>query len=193
MSEVTDMEVRQAIEQHQQGAASEEELRRARMPEPPRVFTTGTILTLRKAGHLRSPVPGQEYFAPGIVLEQYSPNGEIDVIVFDPSAGVHFLSAYPIRDVDARTDVHNRREMYVKRENIGEVLFDPEQFKNITDGLDTLALSYSRLRTEVQQVSLTAGETSSNVMDLSARVSALESFVADLQGKTPNVPKTDKK
>lgn len=113
---------------------------------PPVVLETGTILTLRKPGHLRSPIPGQEYFAPAIVLLQYDSDGSIDALVFDASAGAHFVSAYQIREIDARTDNFNRREMFVKRSNIGEILFSPAAFKSVEDGMDTIALAHSRIR-----------------------------------------------
>lgn len=141
---------------------------------PPVVLDIGTILTLRKAGHLRSPTPGQEYFAPAVVLAQYESDGSIDALVWDASAGAHFVSAYPVRDVDARTDVHNRREMYVKRSNIGEILFSPGVFKSIEDGMDTLAIGHARMRQAL-------AEQNTELESLRSRMAAVELFMKQFE------------
>src|SRR5437762_12146830 len=83
---------------------------------PPQRLAVGTILTLKMRGHSRT--SGQDYYAPAIVLAQHTPNGEIEVLVWDSSAGAHFNHSYPIREVGVRGD-GNEREMYVAADNIG--------------------------------------------------------------------------
>ena len=99
-------------------------------PLPPaKRYETGTILTLRQRGHSRT--NGEEYFAPAIVLNQYADElGMIETIIFDPTAGTHYSSGYPTRDLGVRGD-GNEREQYELRSNVGEVLFSPELFVNM--------------------------------------------------------------
>jgi len=139
---------------------------------PPRKYAVGTILTLRMAGHLRSPVPGQEYWAPAVVLEQYMPNGEISALVWDASAGSHYVASYPVRDVDARPVIQNglatgATELYEKRSNVGDVLFAPDEFASVKDAVDTLTLAYSRLKSGVERID-----------SMDKRLVVLESFVS---------------
>jgi hypothetical protein len=93
-----------------------------RVPAPQQL-ETGTLILLRMAAHSRSPNQ-QEYFAPAVVLAQYEPNGEIDALVWDASAGNAFVHGYAIRDLGTR-DTQQGREQYVIQSNIGQVLFSP--------------------------------------------------------------------
>jgi hypothetical protein len=93
-----------------------------RVPAPQQL-ETGTLILLRMAAHSRSPNQ-QEYFAPAVVLQQYEPNGEIDALVWDASAGNAFVHGYAIRDLGTR-DTQQGREQYVIQSNIGQVLFSP--------------------------------------------------------------------
>jgi hypothetical protein len=100
-------------------------------PEPPPVLENGTLVTLRMGAHSRS--PNQEpYFAPAVVLAQYEPHGEIDALVWDASAGNHFVHGYTIRDIGTR-DTQAGREQYVIQSNIGQVLFSPSEFATMQD------------------------------------------------------------
>lgn len=92
---------------------------------PPQHLPVGSIVTLRRRGHSRT--NGEDYFAPAIVLAQFEPNGEIETLIFDSSSGVCFDHAYAIRDVSSRGDGQTR-ELYVERENIQAVLYDPVEF-----------------------------------------------------------------
>src|SRR5580704_7417406 len=89
---------------------------------PPVTYEPGTILTVRMRGHSRSPVPGYEYFAPAVVLEQFMPNGEISVLIWDSSAGTHYNPSYPVRELDVRGS-GPERELYELQSNVGQVLF----------------------------------------------------------------------
>ena len=95
--------------------------------DPPRRFEPGTILTLRMRGHSRSPVAGQDYFAPAVVLDQFMPGGELSVLIWDSSAGTHYNASYAVRELSSRGE-GNQREMYELTSNVGEVLFSPEAF-----------------------------------------------------------------
>ena len=134
--------------------------------EAPREFEPGTILTLRMRGHSRSPVAGQEYFAPAVVLEQFAPGGEISVLVWDSSAGTHYNASYPIRDVSSR-GTGSEREMYVVQDNIGEVLFSPREFLAQGELIESLI----RARQGVQAA----------LVDHRRRLEAVEAFVAEMR------------
>jgi hypothetical protein len=95
---------------------------------PPQHLSEGTILTLRLPGHTRT--NGQEYFAPAIVLQQHEPDGQIEVIIFDPTAGTHYNYAYQIRDIGTKGQ-GNEREMYEIRSHIGTILFSPDRFNEM--------------------------------------------------------------
>ena len=92
-------------------------------------------------GHSRT--GGQEYFAPAVVLQQYEPNGEIDALVWDASAGNAFVHGYAIRDLGSRdtmvTDKDGNlvpgRTQYVIQSNIGQVLFSPAAMLGVEDDL----------------------------------------------------------
>lgn len=92
---------------------------------PPQRLEQGSIVTLRMRGHQRT--AGQEYFAAAVVLDQHMPNGEIEVLIWDPTAGTHYNNSYPIREVSSRGE-GPEREMYEVQSNIGTILFSPEAF-----------------------------------------------------------------
>ena len=104
--------------------------------EPPQQLETGALVLLRMAAHSRSPNQ-QEYFAPAVVLAQYEPNGEIDALVWDASAGNAFVHGYAIRDLGTR-DTQQGREQYVIQSNIGQVLFSPRDFANLVSQQDVI-------------------------------------------------------
>ena len=91
---------------------------------PPWQFEIGTILTLRMRGHSRT--NGEDYYAPAVVLKQHQPNGEIEVMIWDSTAGTHYNAAYPIRDISSRGE-GVERELH-EESNIGQVLFSPMRF-----------------------------------------------------------------
>ena len=96
---------------------------------PPRQLEIGTILTLRMRGHSRT--NGEDYYAPAVVLKQHRPNGEIEVMIWDSTAGTHYNAAYPIRDISSRGEGAGR-ELY-EESNIGQVLFSPVRFAEAMD------------------------------------------------------------
>jgi len=115
--------------------------------EPPQQLEVGSIVTLRMRGHTRT--QGLEYFAPAVVLNQHSPNGEIEVLIWDSTAGTHYNPAYPIRDLSSRGE-GPERELYVVQSNIGKVLFSPDAFalmnvvtENIMDRLAALEQAFT--------------------------------------------------
>ena len=133
--------------------------RAIRTLEPPQTLETGTLVLLRMAAHSRSPNQ-QEYFAPAVVLAQYDPNGEIDALVWDASAGNAFVHGYAIRDLGSR-DTPNGREQYVIQSNIGQVLFSPQQF--------------DRMQQELEILSVELHQKHRAMRDLLSRIEALES------------------
>jgi hypothetical protein len=154
--------------------ATNEEIARAivdraiRTLEPPQVLETGTLVLLRMAAHSRSPNQ-QEYFAPAVVLAQYEPNGEIDALVWDASAGNAFVHGYAIRDLGTR-DAAAGREQYVIQSNIGAVLFSPAAFLNLESDV-TMAIS-TALKVRQSQQSFDA-----TLQEFRAKLEALEQIV----------------
>ena len=112
-------------------------------PPPPTPYPVGTIATLRMRGHTRT--NGEEYFAPAVILGQHEPNGEVEVLIWDPTAGTHYNSCYQIRDLEARMNEHGEREMYVSQENIGEILFNPQEFAKMLIQVDNLEAGFDLL------------------------------------------------
>lgn len=101
----------------------------------------GTILTLRMRGHSRT--NGQEYFAPAIVLQQFQPGGEIAAIIMDDTSGVSINPCYAIRDLTTVGDGGQRRLVELQS-NIGEILFDPNQQRDLFFSVSELQGIYSR-------------------------------------------------
>jgi hypothetical protein len=97
---------------------------------PPQQYEVGTLLMLRMRGHSRT--DGQEYFAPAVVLRQHMPNGEIEVMIWDSTAGTHYNPAYPVRDLSTRGE-GAERELFEERSNVGQVLFSPVRFAEAMD------------------------------------------------------------
>jgi hypothetical protein len=124
---------------------------------PPQRLEIGSIVTLRMRGHSRT--EGKEYFAPAIVLDQHQPNGEIEALVFDPTAGTHYNPSYQIRDISSRGEGATR-ELYEVQSNIGQVLFSPETF---------------------EQVQQAVAELQAQVLDLSQTMDKLNQCVCALQ------------
>jgi len=117
---------------------------------PPMLLEQGSIVTLRMRGHTRSP-DQQEYFATAIVLAQYMPQGEIDALVWDSSAGTHFAHSYQIRDLGTRGS-GDEREMYVLQDNIGAVLFSPEEFRQMTENSEWSRIQIGKLEHRLAQL-----------------------------------------
>lgn len=144
---------------------------------PPVQFEPGTILTLRMRGHSRSPVPGSEYFAPAVVLEQFMPNGEISVLIWDSSAGTHYNASYAIRDLSTRGS-GNERETYEVQSNIGQVLFSPREFGRMGEELEHIVGAIQSVRRAQAEVnnSLPAME-----LRIDARLRLFESFMNEFK------------
>ena len=118
---------------------------------PPQQYEQGTILTLRMEGHSRSPVPGESYFAPAIVLNQFdNQTGDIAVMVWDSSAGAHY-GVYHVREVSSRGD-GNEREMYESQNKVGQVLFSPQTFENMIDSIIQLQRIVGELQADLLTV-----------------------------------------
>jgi hypothetical protein len=113
---------------------------------PPIRLETGSIVSLRMRGHSRT--GGLDYYAPAVVLNQHQPNGELEVLVWDSTAGAHFNPNYPVRDLGTRGD-GSEREMYVLQENVQQVLFSPELFAETIGKLDELYHRVTFLSTQI--------------------------------------------
>jgi hypothetical protein len=105
---------------------------------PPQHYAVGSIVTLRMRGHTRT--QGQEYYAPAVVLDQHPATsqggGEIEVIVWDSTAGTHYNPSYAVREVSSRPGLGGvGTELFELQSNIGEVLFSPETFAQMCSGL----------------------------------------------------------
>jgi hypothetical protein len=84
----------------------------------------GSIVLIKMRGHVRT--HGLDYFAPAVVLNQYDPDGQIECIVWDASAGTHYNPNYAIREVGVRGE-GNERQMYEIGSNVQAVLFSPDE------------------------------------------------------------------
>ena len=153
-----------------------------RVPAP-QTLETGTLVLLRMAAHSRSPNQ-QEYFAPAVVLAQYEPNGEIDALVWDASAGNAFVHGYAIRDLGTR-DTANGREQYVIQSNIGQVLFSPAAFLNLESDV-TMAISRAMQAARSQQ------SFDAALQDFRMRLEALEAM-ATAPGTAATAPPSEAK
>ena len=152
--------------------------------EPPRRFEPGTILTLRMRGHSRSPVAGQDYFAPAVVLDQFRPGGEISVLIWDSSAGTHYNASYAIRELGVRGE-GNQREMYELQSNVGEVLFSPEAFASAVASVgqlhEAVCVMNERGKRNHDDVVLVSNELGRVGRDHDARLAAIEAFVNEFK------------
>jgi len=145
------------------------------LPPPPH-YPTGSIILIRRRGHSRT--AGQEYFAPAIVLQQFEPDGQVEVLIFDASSGVCFDSSYNVREVSSRGEGQTR-EMYVSQENVQSVLFDPIEFNLALSRQRHLSNEIQKLisRSEYQWETLTTLTDTLETMD--RRIKDLESLVTD--------------
>src|SRR5579864_1886035 len=116
---------------------------------PPPRLETGSIVTLRIRGHTRT--QGLEYYAPAVVLNQFIPNGEIEVLIWDSTAGTHYNPSYAIRDLSTRGD-GVEREVYEVQSNIGQVLFSPEQFQALLLGFEAMDARMLKFSLDVRQL-----------------------------------------
>ena len=123
--------------------------RKSTLPPPP-AFDVGSIVMLRMRGHSRT--GGPDYFSPAVVLNQHSPNGEIEVLIWDSSAGTHYQSAYPVRDLSTR-GAGDERELYVERENVSQTLFSPLAFAKMAEAIDELQGANIALQTQLLEIS----------------------------------------
>jgi hypothetical protein len=138
-------------------AVLDQQATRNREPKPlppPARYAVGSIVTLRMRGHTRT--NGQEYWAPAVVLEQHPPTsqggGEIEVIVWDSTAGTHYNPCYPVREVSARSTSGGGTELYEMQSNIGQVLFSPETFAQMAEGLSELQAQVLYLSRRVSEL-----------------------------------------
>lgn len=113
---------------------------------PPLRLEPGTIATLRMRGHTRT--QGLEYYAPAVVLQQHQPNGEIEVLIWDSTAGTHYNPSYSIRDLGVRGEGATR-EMYELQSNIGQVLFSPSAFSQVIEDVDVLLREFVQMRRQI--------------------------------------------
>ena len=160
---------------------------------PPRRFEPGTILTLRMRGHSRSPVAGQDYFAPAVVLDQFMPGGELSVLIWDSSAGTHYNASYAVRELSSRGE-GNQREMYELQSNMGDVLFSPEAFAAAVASVgqlhEAMYVINEHGKRNHDDVVLVSNELGKVGRDHDARLAALEQFVTQFNDKPP-VPVVD--
>jgi len=132
---------------------------------PPMRLETGSIVTIKMRGHTRSP-GGLEYYALAVVLNQYqNDTGDLEVLVWDSTAGTHYNPAYPVRELSSRGE-GPMREVYESASNIGQVLFSPDQFRQMAFEMDTL-------QTEMEQ-------KHRMITELITRVGKLEAGSANL-------------
>ena len=157
--------------------------RAIRTLEPPQTLETGTLVLLRMAAHSRSPEQ-REYFAPAVVLAQYEPNGEIDALVWDASAGNAFVHGYAIRDLGTR-DTAAGREQYVIQSNIGQVLFSPAEFARLADEHEQSLTQIGRLWQARKQMVEQQIEFQKGIMD---RLLALEAAATTPAATSEDVP-----
>ena len=153
------------------------------LPEP-QSYEPGTILTLRMRGHARSPVPGEEYFAPAVVLRQYNnQTGDIEAIVWDSSAGQHY-GVFHAREVSSRGN-GNERELYESQSNVGEVLYSPWQFANACNMINLLDRGMANLQNESVCDGERIVELFHTVARLTERIGQLEAAVTAPAGAAP--------
>ena len=158
-------------------------------PDPPRRFEPGTILTLRMRGHSRSPVAGQDYFAPAVVLDQFMPGGEISVLIWDSSAGTHYNGAYAIRELGVRGQ-GAEREMYELQSNVGEVLFSPEAFAAAVASTGQLHEAVYVINEQSKRnhddIVLVSNELGRVGRDHDARLASFEAFMNEFRQPAPS-------
>jgi hypothetical protein len=141
---------------------------------PPIHLPVGSIVLLRMRGHARS--AGLDYFAPAVVLEQHpvrdtNEGGELEVLIWDSSAGTHYNPCYPVRELETRGE-GGERWLVEKQSNIDRVLFDP-------DNIERMQHVLHNLQVEVVEINHKLLEISSLVANLAGtfdqRLKALES------------------
>ena len=141
---------------------------------PPHRLELGSIVTIRMRGHARSPVPGQEYFAPAVVVGNQDATGEtVELLIWDSSAGTYYNPSYPVRDLSTRGD-GPEREVYELRANVGQVLFSPERFEQLTDAVVDLQARVLQLEQYIMVLNET-GKSTSGQPDGAAPVYTTES------------------
>jgi hypothetical protein len=125
---------------------------------PPIHLEPGSIVMLRMRGHTRT--AGLEYFSPGVVINQFEPHGQIEVLIWDSTAGTHYNGAYEVRELGVRGDGADR-EMYVVQENIQSVLFSPERFASMAELVHDFDVRLKRLEESMKSrpESLATGST----------------------------------
>ncbi|SRR6266478_2743127 len=165
----------------------------ALLAPPPLALEVGSIVTLRMRGHTRT--QGLEYFSPAVVLHQHSPGGELEVLIWDPTAGTHYNSNYPIREL-ANRDVEVKvllnpadpslgvtcqtvRQQYESQSNIGQVLFSPLAFQNVLAEVDILSHELRQKHQLLKQ--------------LVDRVNRLEAYVDSTRSQKPSSAPSDAK
>jgi hypothetical protein len=123
--------------------------RRPQLP-PPLHLEVGSIVTIRMRGHSRT--NGQEYYAPCVVLNQYgNQTGDIEVLVWDPTAGTHYNPSYPTRELGTRGD-GNEREIYEIQSNVRDVLFSPDQFRSMLNDVEMHEIRLRKVESILKQL-----------------------------------------
>lgn len=154
--------------------------------EPPQTLETGALVLLRMAAHSRSPEQ-REYFAPAVVLAQYEPNGEIDALVWDASAGNAFVHGYAIRDLGTR-DTQHGREQYVIQSNIGQVLFSPAAMLKLEDDATRALSEIIGMRNYLKELAPSLRNFDTVFAEYRVRLEALEQIVTQPAGATAPAP-----
>jgi hypothetical protein len=105
---------------------------------PPMRLPIGSIVTLRMRGHSRT-----------AGANQYdNPTGDIEVIVWDATAGTHYNPSFAIRELTTVT-VNGENVTRESQSNIGQVLFEPGAHAFLFDEISVLRRRVHSLETAV--------------------------------------------
>jgi hypothetical protein len=109
-------------------------------------------------GHVRT--NGIDYYAPAIVLNQYEPNGELELFVWDSSSGNTYIPSYQIRDIGVWGDGHDRY-MYELSSNVQDILFSAEEQMLMRIRLDDMELQLKQMTALITEMAKTIGKEKS--------------------------------
>lgn len=125
--------------------------------EPPLRLLAGSIVMIKMRGHTKT--NGLDYYAPAMVLNQYMPEGNIEVIVWDASAGTHYNPNYPIRELGVRGD-GNEREIYEISSHVQAVLFSPDEQMNMRIEIERMRAEIATQNNLLAEMARTIGKKS---------------------------------
>lgn len=158
---------------------------------PPMQLDQGSMITVKMRGHSRT--GGLDYYALALVLSQ-SPvrpdnqGGELEIFVLDPTAGSHYSSNYPVREISSRPSADGGVELYERASNIGQILYLPQYAGTVDDlvrrvlGLET---ETSAIQTETSAMQNFMMEMANSLAKLQAQVNDLTSAKVSDQKKDP--------